>query len=151
MTPRQQLDGFIDKFTPEIARQARAAVKKMRARLPQANVLIYDNYNALAIGFGPGERASDAIFSIAVFPKWVTLFFLQGARLKDPKALLKGKGNQARHIVLKDLALLDDPNIVALMDAAQKNARVSSDASCKGKLIVKSISAKQRPRRPRPG
>lgn len=148
MTPKQQLDGFIDKFTPEIARQARAAVKAMRVRFPEANVLVYDNYNALAIGFAPGERTSEAIFSIAVFPKWVSLFFLQGAGLKDPKKLLKGSGNVARHIVLADIALLDDKDVSALMQAALKSAKTPLDAKAKGKLIIKSISEKQRPRRP---
>jgi hypothetical protein len=148
MTPQQQLDSFIDKFTPEVARKARAAAKKMRARFPEANVLVYDNYNALAIGFGPGERTSDAIFSIAVFPKWVSLFFLQGAGLKDPKKLLKGSGNQARHVVLKDIALLDDADVLALMQLALKDAKVPLDPTAKGKLIIKSVSAKQRPRRP---
>jgi hypothetical protein len=35
-------------------------------------VLIYDNYNALAVGFSPTERAADTICSIAVrpAPKW---------------------------------------------------------------------------------
>jgi hypothetical protein len=148
VTPRQQLDGFIDKFTPEIARQARAAVKTMRALFPEAHVLVYDNYNALAIGFGPSERTSEAIFSIAVFPKWVSLFFLQGAGLKDAKKLLKGSGNQVRHIVLKDIALLDDADVVALMQAALESAKVPLDPEAKGKLIIKSVSAKQRPRRP---
>jgi len=46
----------------------------MRTKFPRANVLVYDNYNALAIGFGPTERASDAVFSIAPFPRWVSLF-----------------------------------------------------------------------------
>ena len=47
--------------------------------------------NALAIGFGPTERASEAIFSIAVFPRWVSLFFLQGAGLPDPDGILQGE------------------------------------------------------------
>lgn len=98
-----------------------------------------------------GSATSEAIFSIAVFPTWVTLYFLQGAGLKDAKGLLKGSGTQARGIVLKDLAMLDDPEIVALMDTAQKNAKVPFDASGRGKLIVKSISPKQRPRRPHLG
>jgi hypothetical protein len=34
----------------------------MRGYLPGAIELVYDNYNALAIGFGPSEKSSDAIF-----------------------------------------------------------------------------------------
>src|ERR1022692_2413575 len=91
-SPESQLDRFLDKYTPAVATLARACLAKMRARLPGAVQLVYDNYNALAIGFGPSERASEAIFSIALYPRWVTLFFLQGAGLPDPRRLLKGSG-----------------------------------------------------------
>ena len=103
--PETQLDGFLAKYTPEIAALAKDIRAKMRKRLPGAFELVYDNYNALAIGFGPSERASDAIFSIALFPRWVSLFFLQGAGLLDPHKVLKGKGKQARHIVVHDASI----------------------------------------------
>src|SRR3981081_2754442 len=99
--PETQLAGFLAKYTPEIAALAKDIRAKMRKRLPGAFELVYDNYNALAIGFGPSERTSDAIFSIALFPRWVSLCFLQGAGLLDPHKLLKGKGKQARHIVVR--------------------------------------------------
>ena len=107
-SPAAQLAGFLAKFTPEVAASARAALARMRKRLPGAIELVYDNYNALAIGFGPTERASDAVFSIAVFPRWVSLFFLQsGTELPDPNGLLKGTGTRVRHIVLESPADLD--------------------------------------------
>ena len=71
----QQLESFIAKFTPEVAALTRSILAAMRARYPTAIKLVYDNYNALAIGFGPSEKTSQAIFSIAVFPRWVSLFF----------------------------------------------------------------------------
>lgn len=61
----EQLDRFLDAFTPEVAGVARKALAKLRKRLRHAIELVYDNYNALAIGFAPNERASDGIFSIA--------------------------------------------------------------------------------------
>src|ERR1039458_9537409 len=70
--------------------------RKGGARLPGAVQLVYDNYNALVIGFGPSERASEASFSIVLYPRWVTLFFLQGAGLPDPRRLLKGSGKVVR-------------------------------------------------------
>lgn len=148
MTPQQQLDGFIDKYTPEIARQARAAIKKMRARFPEAHQLVYDNYDALAIGFGPSQKNSEAIFSLAIYPKWVSLFFLQGAGLPDPMRLLKGSGRQVRHIVLDGVALLDDPDVIELMVAALAHAKIPLAPNARGKLVIKSVSEKQRARRP---
>jgi hypothetical protein len=44
----------------------------------------------LAFGFGPTDRASDALVSVAAYPKWVTLFFLKGARFPDPHNVLQG-------------------------------------------------------------
>jgi hypothetical protein len=65
-----KLASFLAKFTPEIAAQAEEILLCLRARLPNALELVYDNYNALAIGFGATERASEAILSVAVFPRW---------------------------------------------------------------------------------
>jgi hypothetical protein len=109
---------------------------------------VYDNYNALAIGFGPSERASEAIFSIALYPRWVTLFFLQGVGLPDPKGLLKGSGKVVRHIVLSSAADLDLPAIQELMTKALRRAEAGIDPTAPGRLVIRSVSAKQRPRRP---
>ena len=148
--PEAQLDRFIDKHTPEIAALARGCLAKMRARLPGATQLVYDNYNALAIGFGPSEKASHAVFSIALYPRWVSLFFLQAAgRLPDPHKLLVGKGNVARHIVLESASDLDRPAIGELMDTALKRAVQPIDPAAPSRLVIRSISAKQRPRRPK--
>jgi hypothetical protein len=148
LSPARRLDGLIARFTPEIAGRARATLKKMRAKLPNAHLLVYDNYNTLAIGFAPSERASEGIFSVAVYPRWINLFFLQGARLKDPKKLLKGDGAAVRRVLLSDAAVLDDADVAALMDQALKSAKVPLDANAKGEVVIKSISKRQRPRRP---
>ena len=108
-SPTAQLRAFLAKFSPEIAARAQAILKKMRARYPSALELVYDNYNALAIGFGPTERASEVIFSIAIYPNWINLFFLQGKTLPDPKKILQGSGNQVRHIRLTSPEMLDEP------------------------------------------
>jgi hypothetical protein len=147
-SPERQLDSFLDKFTPAVAALARACLAKMRTRLPGAVQIVYDNYNALAIGFGPSERASEAIFSIVLYPRWVTLFFLQGAGMPDPKGLLKDKGKVVRHIVLASAADLDEPAIQDLMAKALQRAEAGIDPNAPGRLVIRSISAKQRARRP---
>jgi hypothetical protein len=150
--PAEQLASFIDKFTPEVAALTRAVLATMRKRYPTALELVYDNYNALAIGFSPTERASEAIFSIAVFPKWISLFFLQAQKastpLPDPEERLQGTGNVVKHIRLASAKTLDEPAIRNLMKEAEARAAVPLDAKGKHRLIIKSVSAKQRPRRP---
>jgi hypothetical protein len=145
-SPQQQLDGFIDKFTPEIAAQARACLKILRQRMPDAIQLVYDNYNALAIGFCPTERTSDAVFSLVLYPRYLRLFFLQGKKVPDPDKLLEGKGNAVRSILISAPSDLNRPDIRELMAAAKESAKVSFDPATQGRLIIRSISAKQRPR-----
>jgi hypothetical protein len=146
-SPGKQLDSFIAKYTPDVAAIARAAIAKMRARLPGAVELVYDNYNALAVGFGPSERTSEAVFSITLFPRWVSLFFLHGANLRDSQHVLRGKGTRARHIVLTGAGDLALPAVEALIAEALVVAPKPFDRK-RRRLIIKSISAKQRPRRP---
>jgi hypothetical protein len=148
MSPEAQLDEFLAKFMPDVEAQARAALGRMRARLPGAVQLVYDNYNALAVAFGANEKLSGVVFSIAVYPRWVSLFFARGTELSDPRELLKGTGKGIRHIVLKDMALFDDPAVEALIAQSLARAAPPIDPNQPGRLIVKSISAKQRPRRP---
>ncbi len=145
-----QLERFLDAYTPEIAAFARVALAKMRKRLPHAVEMVYDNYNALVCGFGPTERASEAVFSIVMFPKCVSLCFLQGAVLPDPKGLLQGEGNVVRHIRLEDEETLDRADVKAMMATAMKMAKVPFDKKAEYRLVIKSISATQRPRRPPP-
>ena len=145
--PAAQLASFLGRFNPEIAALARKSIARLRKRLPGATVLVYDNYNALAVGFGPNERTSEAILSIAVWPRWVSLFFLRGKGLADPRKILKGSGSRVRHVVLESATDLDQPAIRALIAAALVRSQVKIPARG-GALIIKSISAKQRPRRP---
>ena len=147
-TPERQLAGFIAKFTPEVAALIRAARQKMRERLPRAVELVYDNYNFFVIGYGPGERVSDAIFSLAAQAKGVNLCFLQGAALPDPKGLLKGSGHVVRNIRLENAETFDRPEVRALMKTALDRAKTPIEPTGVHRLVIKSVSAKQRPRQP---
>ncbi|MET0794271.1 MAG: hypothetical protein ABW061_22300 [Polyangiaceae bacterium] len=144
----QQLRAFFAKYTPAIAALGKALRSKLRKRLPGAVELVYDNYNALVIAFAPSERASEAIFSIALYPRWVNLFFAAGAGLPDPQHLLQGDGKAIRHVVLHAAADFDQPALQALLTHALKRAAKPLDASAKRRLIIKSVAPRQRPRRP---
>jgi hypothetical protein len=144
--PERQLVGFIAKFTPEMGKLIRDARAKMRGFIPQALELVYDNYNFFVIGYGPNEKAGDAIFSLAAQAKGLTLCFLQGAKLPDPHRLLRGSGNVVRNIRLESADGLDDPKVRRLMDSALKLAKSPIPAAGTHQLIIKSVSAKQRPR-----
>ena len=147
MDAQRQLDGFIDRYTPELAGNARQALTFMAARLPTATRLVYDNYNALVVGFGTSDRVGDIILSLALYPRWVTLFFLRGTVLPDPNGLLEGSGSTVRSVRLQPISHLESPKVGAQIDAAVANA-APLPATERAPLIIKSISAKQRSRRP---
>ena len=117
-SPSKQVAGFIARFDPAVAKLARGARTKLRKLLPTAFELVYDNYNALAIGFGPTERTSEAIVSVAVYARGVNLYFIRGASLPDPDGLLEGDGNQGRFMRLTSASRLDDPKVIALVERA---------------------------------
>lgn len=148
-TPEKQLAAFIAKFTPDMAKRIRAARAKMRKRVPHAIEMVYDNYNFFVIGYGPNDKPGDAIFSLAAQAKGLSLCFLQGAKLPDPKRLLRGSGNVVRNIRLETADTLDLPDVEALIKAALKHAKTPLTADSQHQLIIKSVSAKQRPRRPK--
>jgi len=103
-SPEKQLAGFVAKFSPEMAARIRAVRRKMRERLPTAVELVYDNYNFFVIGYGPTERPSDCIVSMATGANGVGLCFIRGASLPDPDKVLLGSGNRAYALNFRCLA-----------------------------------------------
>ena len=149
----KHLDAFLAKYDPEVEAFARRALAKMHKIVPGAIEMVYDTFNWLVIGFSPTDRPSEAIFSLVLPPGRVTLCFLQGAGLPDPAKRLQGSGNVVRNIRLYDTGepdakLLDDPEVRALMNLAVNRAKVAMPAGTRRKLVIRAVSAKQRPRRP---
>jgi hypothetical protein len=143
----QQLRGFIAKFEPQHQKLIRAVRKALRRRFRTAYELVYDNYNFFVIGYGPTERPSDAIVSMAAAANGVGLCFLHGARLPDPHKILLGSGKQTRFIRLATADVLARPEVEDLLAAAIGRAKTPLPTSGHGKLIIRSVSAAQRPRR----
>jgi hypothetical protein len=123
-----------------MAKLTKAVLGKMRARLPGAVELVYDKANALAIGFGPDERASNIIHSIAVYSKWINLYFFEGDSLPDPARLLQGSGTMVRHIRITSAADLDRPAVKALMAAALRAADPPLDRKARSRILIKQVS-----------
>lgn len=145
--PEKQLESFIDKFDPAHQKLIRAVRRALRKRFPTAYELVYDNYNFFVIGYGPTERPSEAILSVAAGANGVGLCFLHGAKLPDPKKILIGSGNQTRFIRLPTADVLARPEIEALIAAAVARSKAPFRSSGRRELIIRSISKKQRPRR----
>ena len=148
--PEARLQQFVAKFEPDHQTLIRAIRRKLRKRFPTGTELAYDNYNFFVIGYSPTERPSDAVVSIAAGANGVGLCFINGARLPDPEKVLSGSGKQTRFIRLPSAAVLDRPEVAALLAAAVADSKTAFPSRGRGKLVIRSVSAKQRPRR-KPG
>ncbi len=143
----QQVKGFVDKFEPKHRTLIRAVRKVLRALFPTAYELVYDNYNFFVIGYGPTARPSDAILSIAAGANGVGLCFIQGASLPDPEGVLVGEGKQTRFIRVEAAEDLARPAVRDLIAAAVARSPVPMRTDGGVELVIRSVSAKQRPRR----
>lgn len=146
-TAERQLAGFVGKFEPAMGKLIRECRAVLRKRFPAANELVYDNYNFLVIGYCTTERPSDCVVSLAANAKGLGLSFYQGATLPDPHKVLQGSGTQNRFVRLASKATLHETAVRELLDAAEAQADPPFGSKGKGKLIIRSVSAKQRPRR----
>jgi hypothetical protein len=132
-----QLTAIIDARPPAMAKLTKAVLAKVRQRLPGSVEMVYDKRNALVIGFCSAERAANVINSIAVYSKWVNLYFFEGDTLPDPEGLLQGTGSMVRSIRVTDAADLDRPAVKALMAEARKCAEPPLDPKAKRKVLLR--------------
>jgi hypothetical protein len=145
--PEKQVKSFIAKFEAKHQSLIRSVRKALRKRFPAANELVYDNYNFFVIGYAATERPSDAFLSIAAAANGVGLCFIRGASLPDPKRILSGSGKQTRFLRLPSVSVLERPEVKTLLKLAAASGKAPLASGAKGKLIIRSISKKQRPRR----
>lgn len=119
---------------------------------PDANELIYDNYNALAVGWSLTDKLGSTVCSIAVgrTSNNIHFGFYRGNELTDPANILLGNGNQYRYVLVHDLVDFPKSAIKQMVGQAYANAlaRIKNKAELKnGLTIVKSVSEKKRTRK----
>jgi len=142
-----QLASFVAKFdepNQTLIWELRAALRK---RLPECAELVWDNYNFFVIGYSPTERPSDYIVSIAASANGSSLSFNNGAELNDPEGVLQGSSKVNRFIRLPSVGVLAEERVVRMIEQACDLSAIPRPWSSGGKLIIRSVSAKQRPRR----
>jgi len=116
---------------------------------PQSNELIYDNYNAVAIGWSPTDRIGHIFCSIAVgrSSKNIHFGFYWGSELSDPDKILLGEGHQYRYVLVRNKETFPKTYIEKLVEEAFNNslAKVKDKKQLlNGQTIVKSVSEKKR-------
>lgn len=134
------LDTIIAKQPPDMVKLVRAVLAKLRPRFPGAVEMVYDKKRGMVLGFCPDERPSNAINSIAVYSKWINLYFFEGDTLPDPEGLLQGTGTTVRHIRLTSADDLDRPAVKALMAEALKRAHPKLNPKAKRRVLIRQRS-----------
>lgn len=146
----KDLRKFLKPF-PEDVRDRALWLRDFVWRLyPNANELIYDNYNAVAFGWSPTDRAGDVFCSIAVGRSShnVHFGFYWGSKIEDPEGILLGAGNQYRYILVHKKSEFPKAYITKLMKEAYAYSVAKMKENkplLKGATITKSISRSKRP------
>lgn len=142
-----ELTAFLQAFPQRIAEEALQLRAWVWELYPSANELIYDNYNALAIGWGLSDKLGDVFCGIAVYSH-INFGFNRGNELRDERHLLKGDGKQYRYILHNNnfpydyvKQLLQQAHDIALAGYIVKHGKEPSESGC---TIVKSVSEKKR-------
>lgn len=144
-SPNAQLSEFLSRFPPEIVALAKRCLLKLRRAFPGSYELVYDYSDSLVVSFSMSERGYEAIVAIAIFPRWIRLYFDKS--LPDPTGLLEGSGAKVRSVTLKAASDLDHGDIHALLKAAIKHSGVTFPRTGSTRMIIKSESKKRRPKR----
>jgi hypothetical protein len=144
VTPEAQLQSLIEKFDPEGQKLIRAVRSAVRKRLPTANELVYDYGFSLVIAYSPSEHGIEGILSISARTDGVSLYFMNGPKLPDPKKLLMGSAKQVRFIPVESASRLKHPDVEALIAAAIDLASVPLASKGSGKVVSKIAAAKKK-------
>jgi hypothetical protein len=146
LSVERQIRGFIARFEPKHQALIRSVRKAFCRRFPSANELVYDYSKFFVLGYSPTERGIDSVYSIAAGADGVRLYFSQGVRLPDPKKILLGSGKQTRFIRIESPGTLKRPEVEALVATTIDRAKRPFPPRGRGKVIIKSTSAKRTPK-----
>ena len=138
---------LIAKFAPAHLRLIGAMRRWLRKRLPTAHEVVYEYRDCFVISYSPSERGYEGVLAIRASENDVKLYFNRGKELPDPAKLLQGSGSQTRWIPLEGASTLSRPEIARLIDEAIARNRVPFARAGRGSVVMRSASAKQRPRR----
>ena len=140
---------FLEPFPKEVSELALWAREFIWDQYPDCNELIYDNYNALALGWSLTDKLTHTFCSIAVFAKYIHFGFYWGSEIADPEKRLSGNGKQYRYMIIPDKKALPKTYIRKLMKEAYANSleKVKDKTQLRnGMTIIKSaLAVKKRP------
>ena len=116
---------------------------------PQSNELIYDNYNAVSIGWSLTDKVGHNICSVVIYRanQNVHFGFYWGNELSDPEKILLGEGKQYRYVLVTDKRKFPKEYLKKLVNESYANSLFKAKDQPQiihGQTILKSISEKKR-------
>ena len=148
MKANPKLKQFILPYSKEIQKLTMELRGFVTDLVPEANELIWDNYNAVAIAYSKSEKLKDAFCHIAVYSEHVNFGFNRGAELSKYNTKFEGKGKLIRHIQVKKMELFPKKELEAMIwEAVGISEKLNINLIEKRgnpKSIVMAISEKKR-------
>ncbi len=144
------LKKFLKEFPDDVKKVALVLRDFVWELYPNANELIYDNYNAVAFGWSLTDRLGDTFCSVGVMRRSLNVHFgfYWGSKIADPKKILLGEGNQYRYVIVKDMKTFPKAYIKRLVKEAYgysvSKLKVKK-LTLQGATITKSVSPKKAP------
>lgn len=147
MKPNSELKKFIQPYNNEIQNIAIELRNFITALIPEANELIWDNYNAVAMAYSKSTKLKDAFCHIAIYSKHVNFGFNRGSELTKNTLKLEGKGKLIRHIKVKNIDDFTKEDVKKLIweavEISEKRNPEIINKTTTAKSIVMSISGKK--------
>lgn len=98
--------------------------------LPETVEVVWSRQRTAGYGTGP-KKMSEQFCWLAPYTKHVVFGFYYGTELPDPSELLEGTGNPMRHVKIRQLSQLENPELRRLVEVATTH-RVPPPASQRG-------------------
>jgi hypothetical protein len=155
--PPPELLEFLYRYDPAIQSLALGLREVIHDEMAPCHEYIFEMRSKVVLLYGATERViADGICNIGVFARHVTLGFPRGADLDDPAGVLQGTGKGMRHLTVRQLSDLDQPEVRRFLRKARKHAglkRRRHSAPAVGPSVGPSFSSgvvtRVKPRRPR--
>jgi hypothetical protein len=149
--PCDELLEFLKPYDAAIAQLALDVRDLVLTEAPTATEIVYDGYNAVALGYTFTGRFNDAFCHVAVYSGHVNLGFNHGAKLDDQARLLQGTGKQVRHLTIEKADDLERPHVRRFLRAAMRQVgqagMPAQEADTVPVTVVKASAKKRRPKR----
>ena len=123
MVESEDFELAIEGFPEEMKMIARSTRQLILTTFPKVVEVVWVKQKNIGYGIGPKKKTEHFCY-IMPTSNHVNLGFNYGAELDDPKSLLEGTGKLFRHIKIRKLSDLENPDLLGILILAISNRLV---------------------------